>query len=113
MNANVLTNSPLWTAAGWTMLHLAWVGVLIGVIAAFLRRLLHPARPETRYRVALLCLVVLSISPLVIFLRVVVERMGQPMRYEMLFALSRSTCSRHQSALAMADRQVMTRFFGS
>ena len=77
MNANLLTTSPLWTAAGWTMLHLAWAGVLIGVIAALLRGLLQPARPETRYGVALLCLAALSISPLVIFLRVVDSESGR------------------------------------
>ena len=76
MNANFLTASPFWTAAGWTMLHLAWVGVVIGVIAVLLRKLLQSARPEMRYSVALLCLMALSISPAVIFVQVVAARFG-------------------------------------
>ena len=34
MNPSWLTTSPVWTAAGWTMLHMMWVGVAIGVLAA-------------------------------------------------------------------------------
>ncbi len=76
MNANLLTASPFWTAAGWTMLHLAWVGVVIGVVAVLLRKLLQSARPETRYGVALLCLTALSISPVVVFVQVFAPGLG-------------------------------------
>ncbi len=67
MSATVLTSSPVWTAAGWTMLHLVWVGGAIGLVAALARRLLRSARPEARYGVALAWLVVLAVSPAVIF----------------------------------------------
>ena len=30
VNSTFLTDSPFWTAAGWTMLHLVWVGAAIG-----------------------------------------------------------------------------------
>ena len=30
MSLTVLTTSPVWTAAGWTMLHLVWVGAVVG-----------------------------------------------------------------------------------
>jgi beta-lactamase regulating signal transducer with metallopeptidase domain/tetratricopeptide (TPR) repeat protein len=70
MSATLLTSSPLWTAAGWTMLHLVWVGLAIGVMAALARRLLRSTRPEVRYGVALAWLMVLSVSPAVIFVRV-------------------------------------------
>ena len=46
MSSNVLTASPVWTAAGWTMLHVIWVGAAIGVIAAFVRGLFRSAQPE-------------------------------------------------------------------
>ena len=31
MSSTFLTTSPVWTAAGWTMLHLVWVGAVIGL----------------------------------------------------------------------------------
>ncbi|MGP0065221.1 MAG: M56 family metallopeptidase [Isosphaeraceae bacterium] len=67
MNANLLTASPAWTAAGWTMLHLLWVGTAIGLASALLRRLLRSARPELRYAIAMLGLASLAITPLAIF----------------------------------------------
>ena len=70
MNSNLLTTSPVWTAAGWTMLHLVWVGAAIGLMAALVRRLLKSARPETRYGVALVFLLALAVSPVVIFVRI-------------------------------------------
>jgi len=66
----MLTNSPVWTAAGWTMLHMVWVGAAIGLVAALARRLLKPVRPEVRYGVALVCLLGLWVSPAAIFIRV-------------------------------------------
>jgi len=70
MNPTDLTTAPVWTAAGWTMLHLVWVGAAIGLVAALARRLLKTARPEARYGVALACLFSLSASPAAIFVRV-------------------------------------------
>ncbi len=67
MNATSMTASPAWTAAGWTMLHLLWVGTTIGLVAAFVRRLSRSARPEVRYAMALIGLGMLTIAPVVIF----------------------------------------------
>ena len=69
MSENFLI-SPLWTAAGWTMLHSLWIGMLIGLMSAIARRLLKPSRPELRYVVAVVCLVMLAFSPAVIFVQV-------------------------------------------
>jgi hypothetical protein len=71
--------SPVWTAAGWTMLHSLWIGVVIGLMSAIARCLLKPACPELRYTVAVVCLVVLAISPAAIFIRVF-ERDTEPER---------------------------------
>jgi beta-lactamase regulating signal transducer with metallopeptidase domain len=70
MNPNLLTTSPVWMAAGWTMLHMIWLGASIGVTAALVRRLMTSSGPEARYGVALALLVVLAVSPVVIFMRV-------------------------------------------
>ena len=67
MSSNLLTTSPVWTAAGWTMLHVVWVGAAIGVIAAVAGRLLKSARAETRYGVALVFLLAMAVSPILIF----------------------------------------------
>ena len=69
MILTALTSSPVWTAAGWTMLQLTWVGAAIGLFAGLGRRLLRPARAEVRYALALACLIALGISPAVIFVR--------------------------------------------
>ncbi|WP_422924581.1 M56 family metallopeptidase [Singulisphaera sp. PoT] len=62
--------SAVWTALGWTMLHLAWVGALVGVIALLGRKRLRSASPETRYGFALACLFALAASPVPIFAQV-------------------------------------------
>jgi len=67
MSTGLLTASPASTAAGWTMLHLMWVGAVIGLTASLVRRILRSACPETRYGVALLCLLAMSVSPALIF----------------------------------------------
>ena len=67
MSATLSTNSPVWTVAGWTMLHMVWVGAAIGFVAALMRRIFKSGRPETRYGVALTCLFALSVSPVLIF----------------------------------------------
>src|ERR1700677_1625709 len=70
MNPNLLTTLPVWTATGWTMLHMLWVGALIGVTAALGRWLMKSTGPEARYGVALAFLLVLTVSPVAIFVRV-------------------------------------------
>jgi beta-lactamase regulating signal transducer with metallopeptidase domain len=70
MNPSLLTTSPVWIAAGWTMLHMIWLGASIGVTAALGRRLMTSSGPEARYGVALALLLVLAVSPVVIFMRV-------------------------------------------
>ncbi|HZW35036.1 MAG TPA: M56 family metallopeptidase [Isosphaeraceae bacterium] len=67
MNPTSMTASPVWTAAGWTMLHLWWVGATLGLAAAISRRLARSARSETRYALALVCLGSLAIAAVVIF----------------------------------------------
>ncbi len=61
--------SAAWTAAGWTMLHMVWIGAVGGIVAAVLRRLLRPARPEVRHGAAVVCLLALALAPGVIFVR--------------------------------------------
>ncbi len=70
MSPTSLTTSPVWTATGWTMLHLVWVGAALGLLAACARWLLKTARPEARYSVALVCFLALAISPVFIFVKV-------------------------------------------
>jgi beta-lactamase regulating signal transducer with metallopeptidase domain len=57
----------VWTAVGWTMLHMAWVGAAIGLLGAAMRRLARRARPDARYALALACLAALAAAPVVIF----------------------------------------------
>jgi beta-lactamase regulating signal transducer with metallopeptidase domain len=70
MSFNLLITSPVWTAVGWTMLHVIWVGAAIGVVAALVRGLFYRARSQTRYSVALAFLLALSISPAAIFVAI-------------------------------------------
>ncbi|WP_406694243.1 M56 family metallopeptidase [Singulisphaera sp. Ch08] len=67
MTSHSIVTSPIWTAAGWTMLHLVWVGAAGGLVLALLRRLLRPVRPEVRHGVAVACLLALAASPYVLF----------------------------------------------
>ena len=64
MTPTVITNSPAWIAAGWTILHFLWVGVVIGLAAAGWLAL-RSARPNVRYAFALVCLAALAVSPVV------------------------------------------------
>ena len=59
--------SPAWTSAGWTMIHLAWLGLVIGLIATSGRRLLKRATPEARYGFALACLTAFGVAPFALF----------------------------------------------
>jgi len=52
------------------MLHIIWMGMVVGLVAAVARRLAKPASPEVRYGVALGCLAVLAGLPIMIFVRV-------------------------------------------
>ena len=67
MSFKLLSDSPVWTAAGWTMVHLVWVGAVAGVLAALSRRLMRRAGPEIRHAAALCWLIVLAVSPAAIF----------------------------------------------
>jgi beta-lactamase regulating signal transducer with metallopeptidase domain/tetratricopeptide (TPR) repeat protein len=67
MSFRLLSHSPEWTGAGWTMLHLVWVGAVAGVLAALSRRLTRRAGPEIRHATALFWLIVLAGSPAAIF----------------------------------------------
>jgi beta-lactamase regulating signal transducer with metallopeptidase domain/tetratricopeptide (TPR) repeat protein len=64
MTLTTLARSPLWIALGWTFLHTLWSGLLVGLLAAILRRALHRGRPETRYAVALGTLILLTLLPI-------------------------------------------------
>jgi beta-lactamase regulating signal transducer with metallopeptidase domain len=70
MSPSFGTGSPAWSALGWTMIHLSWVGLAIGLALAIARRLLKSATPETRYAVALAGLLALAGSPVAIFARI-------------------------------------------
>jgi beta-lactamase regulating signal transducer with metallopeptidase domain/HEAT repeat protein len=61
------SSSPLWTAAGWTMLHYLWIGGLVGLLAAVLRRMTVTWGAEARYRLALVLLVLLATAPVGLF----------------------------------------------
>lgn len=67
MTLPIIAVSPVWTATGWTMLHLVWVGAANGLVLALLRRLLRPVRPEIRHGVAVACLLALAASPFIVF----------------------------------------------
>ncbi len=78
MNSNLLSALHIWIATGWTILHLLWVGTVIGLMAALVRRLSKTARPETQYGVALMFLLVLSVSPILIFAEIFQPDSGSP-----------------------------------
>jgi beta-lactamase regulating signal transducer with metallopeptidase domain len=67
MSLHPILVTPAWTAAGWTMLHLVWIGAAGGLGVALLRRLLRPARPETRHAAAVGCLLALAAAPVLLF----------------------------------------------
>ncbi len=67
MSPSFVSVSAAWKAAGWTMLHLVWIGAAGGLGVVVLRRLLRRARPETRYGMAVACLLVLAAAPVLLF----------------------------------------------
>ncbi len=62
MVAASLMQSPWWLTAGWVMIHVLWIGSVIGLFAAAGRWLLS-SRPEHRYRFAVACFAVVSCTP--------------------------------------------------
>ena len=56
-----------WIAAGWTMIHFLWIGSVLGLVVAYGRSLLAKAPPHVRYAYALAGLVVLAVTPGIIF----------------------------------------------
>jgi len=65
-----LTESEVWTCAGWTMAHCLWVGALLGAAAVASRWCIKSARPNVRYVVALAWLTALAVAPLLVGIRV-------------------------------------------
>jgi beta-lactamase regulating signal transducer with metallopeptidase domain len=64
---NTISIAAAWTAAGWTMLHMIWIGAAVGLAAAIVRRLLRPARPEVRHGAAVILLLGLTVAPAFLF----------------------------------------------
>ena len=58
--------SPVWSFAGWVMLHFVWIGGLLLALAASGRRVLRSAHPDVRYGYALMTLTVLAVTPAII-----------------------------------------------
>jgi beta-lactamase regulating signal transducer with metallopeptidase domain len=53
----------LWQLAGWTMLHFAWIGGVVGVVAFACWVITRRAPANVRYVVALVCLGAMAASP--------------------------------------------------
>jgi len=49
--------------AGWTLVHFAWQGALVGLAAAFALRLLRYSAPQSRYVVGCLALAAMLVLP--------------------------------------------------
>jgi multidrug resistance efflux pump/beta-lactamase regulating signal transducer with metallopeptidase domain len=62
MVGSSLMQSPWWITTGWIMVHLLWIGCVIGLFAAAGRWLLN-SRPEHRYLFAVACFAALSLTP--------------------------------------------------
>ncbi len=69
MNISTVMASRPWVIAGWTMLHFLWVGGLIGLAAAWVRRATRRSRPEFRHAFALICLAAVSYTHLDVYKR--------------------------------------------
>lgn len=67
MTPNAIVESRLWIAAGWTMIHFLWVGAVIWLVAAGVRRAARRAAPAARYALALAMFGLLAGAPLAIF----------------------------------------------
>ncbi|WP_165069107.1 M56 family metallopeptidase [Paludisphaera rhizosphaerae] len=64
---NINTSSAVWTALGWTFLHVGWIGVIVGLAASLVRRSLRRAPAEVRHAAALVSLLSLAASPFIAF----------------------------------------------
>ncbi len=65
MNANFpALASDLWSLAGWTMVHFLWLGTIVAAVAFAGRLILRNAAPTTRYTFALMCLALITATPL-------------------------------------------------
>ncbi len=62
MVATSLMQSPWWLTAGWLMVHVLWIGLVIGLFAAAGRWLLS-SHPEHRYWFAVACFAAVSCTP--------------------------------------------------
>jgi beta-lactamase regulating signal transducer with metallopeptidase domain/tetratricopeptide (TPR) repeat protein len=67
MTTQSIIPSAAWSAAGWTMVHLTWVGVVLGTLGAVLRRLLGKSSPEVRYGLSVAVLAMMSAAPIILF----------------------------------------------
>jgi hypothetical protein len=56
----------LWQITGWTMLHVLWLGTLVGLTAGVVRLLVRKSSPSTRYITATATLALLASLPLAI-----------------------------------------------
>ena len=63
-----LLSSPLAHAAGWTLLHFLWEGLLLGLLAWGALALLQRRSPEVRYGVGLAFLGAMALVPVLTFL---------------------------------------------
>lgn len=62
------TESPAWTAAGWTMIHFLWVGAIVALSVRFAGRLLlSRAPPQIRYAVSLAGLAAMVLTAALLF----------------------------------------------
>lgn len=66
--ADLLFNSPLVHALGWTLLHFVWQGAGVCTLYALLRFLLRNASPVIRYNLSMLTLMLMVVLPIVTFI---------------------------------------------
>ncbi|WP_165223037.1 M56 family metallopeptidase [Aquisphaera insulae] len=67
MTSTLSMTSPAWTAAGWTMVHLCWIGAIIGAGLVAVRRLLGVTSPELRHAAAVAGLALWMAAPFAVF----------------------------------------------
>lgn len=70
-----MMSARAWTALGWTMLHVGWIGAGIGLAGVALRRAARRAAPEARYALALGCFA--ALAPLPVFWGCLAEGRGE------------------------------------
>ena len=63
--ADLLRDVSLWEVLGWTMIHFLWMGSIVLVIAAGLRRVVRKGSAKMRYAASLICLAALAGTALV------------------------------------------------